>query len=94
MTSPHTFVSLRRDSVSVLLDASGGRLPALLHWGADLGPLHLDDARALGLAAQPLRQWLTIVHDRYLQAGWALDRWPDWMATGVASGTRASLALH
>ena len=53
MTSPHTFVSLRRDSVSVLLDATGGRLPALLHWGADLGPLHLDDARALGLAAQP-----------------------------------------
>ena len=49
MTSPHTFVSLRRDSVSVLLDATGGRLPALLHWGADLGPLHLDDARALGL---------------------------------------------
>lgn len=53
MTALNAFVSLRGDGVGVLLDLTDGRLPAILHWGADLGPLTLDDARALALAARP-----------------------------------------
>ena len=30
-------VSLRTEGVSILVDLTGGRLPALVHWGADLG---------------------------------------------------------
>jgi alpha-galactosidase len=35
-------VALRRDGVAVVLDVPEAGLPAVLHWGADLGPL--DDA--------------------------------------------------
>ena len=37
MATAPMFVSLRRDAVSVLMDVSAGRLPALLHWGAEAG---------------------------------------------------------
>ena len=30
-------VSLRTEGVSVLVDLTDGRLPALVHWGAELG---------------------------------------------------------
>ena len=43
---------LRAGGVSVLLDSSGGGLPAVLHWGADLGVLSetalVETASALG----------------------------------------------
>ncbi|MFE6968513.1 alpha-galactosidase [Isoptericola sp. NPDC057653] len=44
-------VHLRADGVSVLIDARGGELPAVVHWGDDLGPLGADDAAAVVLAA-------------------------------------------
>ena len=30
-------IALRSEGVSLLLDISGGQLPAIVHWGADLG---------------------------------------------------------
>ena len=30
-------IALRSEGVSVVLDVSAGQLPAILHWGADLG---------------------------------------------------------
>ena len=41
--------ALRAGGVCLALDASAGRLPAVLHWGADLG--ELDAAAFDGLAA-------------------------------------------
>ena len=52
MATAPMFVSLRRDAVSVLMDVSAGRLPALLHWGADLGSLSFDDAAAIASATR------------------------------------------
>ncbi|WP_449385689.1 alpha-galactosidase [Cellulomonas soli] len=43
-------LTLRRDGVAVVLDATGSGLPAVLHWGADLGPLGPDDLAALAEA--------------------------------------------
>lgn len=40
-------VHLRAAGVSLLLDLSQGRLPAVLHWGADLGDLSAADAAAI-----------------------------------------------
>lgn len=41
---------------------------------------------ALPMQAQPLRQWLGIVHAQARQAGWPLDAWPAWMeARSVAA---------
>lgn len=45
-----SFVALRGDDVAVLLDLTDGRLPAILHWGSDLGEISTTDARALARA--------------------------------------------
>ncbi|MGI8457177.1 MAG: alpha-galactosidase [Propionibacteriaceae bacterium] len=41
------YIHLHAEGVSLLLDVTGGRLPAVLHWGADLGSLDVEDAHAL-----------------------------------------------
>ena len=43
-------IALRSEGVSLLIDISGGQLPAVVHWGADLGELELADAEALILS--------------------------------------------
>jgi hypothetical protein len=43
-------IALRSDGVSLVLDISNGQLPAILHWGADLGTLELADVEALILS--------------------------------------------
>ena len=40
-------IALRSEGVSLLLDISSGQLPAIVHWGADLGELELGDFEAL-----------------------------------------------
>ncbi|MEP6799537.1 MAG: alpha-galactosidase [Lapillicoccus sp.] len=47
-------VLLTAAGVSVLLDATGGRLPAIIHWGAELLGLEADDVQALVSASIPL----------------------------------------
>ncbi|MDH6287917.1 alpha-galactosidase [Rhodococcus opacus] len=49
-TSPHAYVHLTAGGVSVVLDLTGGRLPAIVHWGAALGDLDLADVEALAQA--------------------------------------------
>lgn len=44
---------LRRAGSSVLVDLRDGRLPRILHWGADLGELADDELRMLADAQQP-----------------------------------------
>ncbi len=39
------YVVLRAAGVAVVLDVTGGQLPAVVHWGGDIGPVGLDDAR-------------------------------------------------
>ncbi|MDF2443006.1 MAG: alpha-galactosidase [Subtercola sp.] len=54
MTNPSTrFIHLSAAGVSVVLDVAGGLLPEVLHWGAALGELTIDDVEALALAARP-----------------------------------------
>ncbi|ROS21561.1 alpha-galactosidase [Rathayibacter sp. PhB127] len=48
--APDAFVHLRASGVSVVLDLTSGRLPAVLHWGADLGTATLEDVIALAEA--------------------------------------------
>ncbi|KQO60390.1 alpha-galactosidase [Curtobacterium sp. Leaf261] len=45
--APDAFVHLRQGGVSLLLDLTGGRLPAVVHWGADLGRITVDEVAAL-----------------------------------------------
>lgn len=46
-------VLLRRDGVSVILDVPAAGLPRLMHWGADLGDLDVEEVRALVRATEP-----------------------------------------
>ncbi|WP_460916665.1 glycoside hydrolase family 36 N-terminal domain-containing protein [Plantactinospora veratri] len=53
VASPATgggLVHLRRAGVSLLLDATDPGVPAVLHWGADLGPLTGPELAGLGTA--------------------------------------------
>lgn len=50
-TTPDVFVHLSSAGVSLVLDATEQRLPAIVHWGAALGSQTLDDIAALALAA-------------------------------------------
>src|SRR5664279_1585694 len=43
----HAVVALRAASVGVVLDILDGHLPAIVHWGADLGDLTASDALAM-----------------------------------------------
>jgi alpha-galactosidase len=47
-------LALKASGVSVILDATGGRLPAILHWGAALPTMDADQAAALVDAAVPV----------------------------------------
>lgn len=38
-----------------------------------------EQAWHFGLGAQPLRQWLAILKDATVRAGWPQHYWPDWM---------------
>ena len=40
-------IALRSEGVSLVLDVTSGQLPAIVHWGADLGTLDQADAAAL-----------------------------------------------
>jgi alpha-galactosidase len=46
-------VHLRAAGVSLVLDARAGGLPAVVHWGHDLGELAVDELAALALAGVP-----------------------------------------
>ncbi len=51
---PGPILHLAAAGVSLLLDARGGKLPALIHWGEQLAPMSDTDARALCDAAVPV----------------------------------------
>lgn len=49
---------------------------------------------SLTLATKPLRQWLGIVHEAYLRAGWSLDQWPAWLQESAATMEQKAVTLH
>lgn len=50
---------------------------------------------SLHLQPKPLRQWLNIVYDQYLRAGWPTTVWPAWVAEAKPSQTSSrSAVLH
>jgi alpha-galactosidase len=79
-------VHLRRAGVSVVLATGGGRLPRIIHWGADLGAL--DDA---GLAALTLASKPPIGHNLMDQV-WDISVLPDfesgWLGQPGVDGSR------
>ncbi len=53
-----------------------------------------QNALALTMNALPLRQWLSIIHDTYVKAGWPLEIWPAWIRESVLPVQGRAAALH
>jgi hypothetical protein len=51
---PDATVALTAAGVTVLIDAGGGRLPAIVHWGHELPALNAEQAAALVAASVPV----------------------------------------
>lgn len=49
---------------------------------------------SLTLAAKPLRQWLSILHDAYIKAEWTLEVWPEWLRECVIPTRQQAVVLH
>ena len=48
----------------------------------------------LGMAPVELRQWLIILHSQWLQAGWPVALWPEWIDTTPEKGEQPPTGLH
>ncbi len=83
----NAFVSLRSRRVGVILDITDGRLPAILHWGADPGELTVDDAVALALSATIPMAPNTI--DEPTRLSVIPEHWAGWLGRPGISGSRA-----
>jgi alpha-galactosidase len=80
-------VHLRAGEVSVLLDFAGGRLPAVVHWGGDLGGLTRAEATALVRAGvAPIGE---NVVDEPVRVSVIPEHWTGWVGRPGISGSRA-----
>ncbi|MHA6522822.1 alpha-galactosidase [Tessaracoccus sp. G1721] len=83
----HAFVTLSAEGVGVVVDLTDGRLPALLHWGPELGSLTLHDAAALALSAVlPVAPSMV---DDPTRLAILPEHWAGWMGRPGLSGSRA-----
>lgn len=82
----HACVHLRAEGVSVLLDLTAGRLPAVVHWGADLGEVSLVDALSLiGAGVHPVTPNLV---DEPVRVALLPESWTGWAGRPGISGSR------
>jgi hypothetical protein len=53
-----------------------------------------QNALAVTMNALPLRQWLSIIQETYVKAGWPLEIWPVWIRESVLPVQGQGAALH
>ncbi len=83
-------IVLRSDGVSLVLDVMRGQLPAIVHWGADLGALELADVEALILSnIDPGGPNLI---DEPIRLAILPEHWTGWVGRPGLSGSRAGRA--
>jgi alpha-galactosidase len=79
-------MALHSEGVSLLLDISSGQLPAVVHWGADLGTLELADVEALMLAN--IDPGAPNVVDQPIRVAVLPEHWTGWVGRPGLSGSR------
>ena len=88
--SPDTSVLLRDGDVALLIDLTDGRLPAVAHWGRDLGPLSAQDAISLvNSGIPPIAANLV---DEPVRATLLPEHWTGWVGRPGLSGSRGGRA--
>ena len=83
-------VSLRTEGVSILVDLTGGRLPALAHWGADLGDHVQSDAAVLVEGGVP--PVVSNLVDEPVRLSLVPEHWTGWAGRPGITGSRAGRA--
>ncbi|MFT4215835.1 MAG: alpha-galactosidase [Micropruina sp.] len=83
---PDACVVLRAAGVCVVLDIAAGRLPAIVHWGADLGDLTDSDVRALVRASVP--PVVSQLPDQPLRLAVLPEHWTGWVGRPGLRGSR------
>ena len=85
MTSPNVWVVLRSSGVAVVLDITDGRLPAVLHWGADPGELSRADLTELVRSGEaPVAP---NVVDEPVRVALLPEHWTGWVGRPGLSGS-------
>ena len=83
-------VYMRTEGVSVLVDLTRGRLPALVHWGAELDDPDPSDYGALIEAGvQPVGPNLV---DEPVRLSLVPEHWTGWVGRPGINGSRAGRA--
>jgi alpha-galactosidase len=83
-------IALRFEGVSLLLDITSGQLPAIVHWGTDLGELELADFEALILSN--IDPGGANVVDQPIRLAMLPEHWTGWVGRPGLSGSRAGRA--
>jgi alpha-galactosidase len=83
-------IALRSEGVSLVLDISNGQLPAVVHWGADLGNLQLADVEALILSN--IAPGGANIVDEPVRLALLPEHWTGWVGRPGLSGSRAGRA--
>jgi len=79
-------IVLRSEGVSLVLDFTDGRLPAIIHWGADLGTLDQADAATLIISA--VDPGGPNVVDEPVRLAILPEHWTGWVGRPGLSGSR------
>ena len=86
-SSPNAWVVLRSSGVAVVLDLTDGRLPAVVHWGADPGVVSRDDVVDLVRAGDaPVAPNLV---DEPVRVALLPEHWTGWVGRPGLSGSAA-----
>ncbi|WP_225839332.1 alpha-galactosidase [Streptomyces sp. NK08204] len=88
---PDGAVLLRAAGTALVLDISGGTLPRIVHWGADLGALSDGDLQALKLAAQP--QPIGFSVDGPVEVSVLPEQSAGWLGTPGLVGNRGGASF-
>ena len=83
-------IVLRSEGVSVVLDVSAGQLPAIVHWGADLGSLERADVEALVISNIDPGGPNTV--DAPVRLAILPEHWTGWVGRPGLSGSRTGRA--
>src|SRR5215217_6923856 len=80
-------IVLRSEGISLVLDLTRGQLPAIIHWGADLGTLGLADVETLILSN--VDPGVPNVVDEPVRVAVLPEHWTGWMGRPGLSGSRS-----
>ena len=83
----NTCLLLHTEGVALILDVTGGGLPAVAHWGADIGELDRSEARDLLRAG--VNPVMANVVDEPVKVTLLPEHWRGWVGRPGLSGSRA-----